>query len=303
MTNELKAVTKKIDVAFTLYFMNKKEAETIFVVGSMAHDDYQDRLDNDYDIRVISKKVTKEDIKDFEHFLGVLSEKLSTDEIQVGYSCLVGPVNHKVSKSKKNVLIHAMIHEKSQMDDFLPETHKYQYGTRYRIVSGIDSLKRFQDVRFTLEHLINGHEGLNYCIDMLKKREYRYLNWDIDEQSCNFNFHTDKMPDDTIYENCFYSVNKFINNLMNYCKFSNYIIPTNKMDFTLKLLGEKNLKSPLLFLLDGLYNKDEVLLKNIFNDIIEETTNLLELFRERVLELDNIFSQKEDVKTHKLIKS
>ena len=303
MTNELKAVTKKIDVAFTLYFMNKKDVETIFVVGSMAHDDYQDRLDNDYDIRVISKKVTKGDIEDFEHFLGVLSEKLSTDAIQVGYSCLVGPVNHKVSTNKKNVLIHAMIHEKSQMDDFLPETHKYQYGTRYRIVSGIDSLKRFQDVRFPLDDLINGHEGLNYCIDMLKKREYRYLNWDITENDCNFNFHTDKMPDDTIYENCFYSVNKFINNLMNYCKFSNYLIPTNKMDFTLRLLGEKNLKSPLLFLLDGLYNKDEVLLKNIFNDIIEETTNLLELFRERVFELDNIFPQKEDVKVHKLIKS
>ena len=101
MTNELKAVTKKIDVAFTLYFMNKKDVETIFVVGSMAHDDYQDRLDNDYDIRVISKKVMKEDIQDFEHFLSVLSQKLSTDEIQVGYSCLVGPVNHKVSTNKK----------------------------------------------------------------------------------------------------------------------------------------------------------------------------------------------------------
>ena len=90
---------------------------------------------------------------------------------------------------------------------------------------------------------------------------------------------------------------------MNYCNFSNYIIPTNKMDFTLKLLGEKNIKSPLLFLIDGLYNKDEILLKNIFDDIIKETTNLLELFRERVLELDNIFPQKEEVKIHKLIKS
>ena len=59
MTDELKAITKKIDVAFTLYFMSKKEVETIFVVGSMARDDYQDRFANDYDIRVISKMISK----------------------------------------------------------------------------------------------------------------------------------------------------------------------------------------------------------------------------------------------------
>ena len=73
MTNELKKITKTIDAAFTYYFQMDPEVETIFVVGSMAHDDYKDRMDNDYDIRVISKKVTREQIVNFENFLQLLS--------------------------------------------------------------------------------------------------------------------------------------------------------------------------------------------------------------------------------------
>ena len=38
---------------------------------------------------------------------------------------------------------------------------------------------------------------------MLKKREYRYLTWDIDGDKCEFNFHADKMPEETVMENCF----------------------------------------------------------------------------------------------------
>lgn len=99
--------------------------EIIFVVGSMAKYDYKDRQDNDYDIRVISTDVNSQKIINFENFLKEICQRLTTDEIEVGYSCLVGPVNHKVSKNKKNILIHAMKHRKDQMDDFLPVTHKY----------------------------------------------------------------------------------------------------------------------------------------------------------------------------------
>ena len=91
-----------------------------------------------------------------------------------------------------------MIHQKDQMDDFLPVTHKYQYGTRYRIVDGEDSLKRFRQVRYNLDELLNAHEGLLYCIDMLQKKEYRYLSWDIEDNKCEFNFHAVPMSDDTI---------------------------------------------------------------------------------------------------------
>ena len=206
MTNELKSITKQIDKEFIKYFINDADMETIFVVGSMAHDDYIDKMDNDYDIRVIASDVNREKIINFENFLDDLSNKLTTENISVGYSTLVGPVNHKVSNNTKNILIHAMIHRSDQMDDFLPVTHKYQYGTRYRIVYGKDNLKRFKDIRYNIDELVNTHEGLKYCIDMLKKHEYRYLTWDTSDDKCEFNYHAEIMPEDTVLENCFYSI-------------------------------------------------------------------------------------------------
>ncbi len=303
MTNELKSITKRIDNEFLKYFLSDMDMETIFVVGSMAKDDYQDRMDNDYDIRVICNEVNSKKLLNFEKFLKELSKKLTTKDIEVGYSTLVGPVNHKVSKNKKNVLIHAMIHTKDQMDDFLPVTHKYQYGTNYRIVYGKDTLKRFQDIRYNLDELVNAHEGLNYCIDMLKKGEYRYLTWDVTKDNYEFNYHAVPMSDEVILENCFYSVNKFINNLMNYCKWENYDIPENKVIFCIRLLGQASITEDILFLLEGLFTKSESILKAIFANPLEETINLLEKFKIYVYKLDEIFPKKEKEKQKKLVRS
>ena len=303
MTNELKKITKQIDREFINYFISDADMETIFVVGSMAHNDYLDRMDNDYDIRVITKEVNREKIINFEKFLENLSERLTTENIKVGYSCLVGPVNHKVSSNKKNVLIHAMIHKVDQMDNFLPITHKYQYGNRYRIVYGKDTLKRFENIRYTLNDLITTHEGLNYCIDMLKKREYRYLTWDTDDNKCEFNYHAMDMPEDTVLENCFYSVNKFVNNLMNYCKWNEFDIPEDRVIFCIRLLGQANVNESTLFLLQGLLNKYESMLKTMFVSPIDETIMLLEIFKYCIKYLDNIFPKKEPEKTKKLIRS
>ena len=303
MTNEIKLITKKIDKEFINYFFSDLDVETIFVVGSMAKDDYSDRMDNDYDIRVIATDVNRDKIINFENFLEKLSKNLTTNNIEVGYSTLVGPVNHKVSNSKKNILIHAMIHTKEQMDDFLPITHKYQYGTHYRIVYGKDNLKRFQNIRYSLDELVNAHEGLNYCIDMLQKEEYRYLSWDTDNNKCEFNYHAVKMPYDTIMENCFYSVNKFINNLINYCNFNNLEIPEDKMIFCIRLLGKDYCNEKTLYLLHGIFYKDENLIRALFPDILNATINLLEQFKERVNELEDIFSKEEYHKTKKLVRS
>lgn len=303
MTSELKSIIKKIDSSFIEYFKSDPRIKTIFVAGSMALNDYVDREDNDYDIRAISDQVTRDQIIKFEEFLDYLSKKLSTKDIEVGYSCLVGPVNHKVATNKKNVLIHAMIHQKDQMDDFLPVTHKYQYGTRYRIVDGEDSLKRFRQVRYNLDELLHAHEGLLYCIDMLKKKEYRYLSWDTKDNKCEFNFHAVPMPDDTIFENCFYSTNKFINNLINYCNWNNYLISEDKMCFAIRLLGQENSNEKTLFLLHSLFTKNEKILKYLFEDPLQETILLLEKFALKVQNLDVIFPKKEEEKSKILVKN
>ena len=302
MTNELKKITKRIDVEFLKYFYPDIDMETIFVVGSMAQDNYEDRMDNDYDIRVICKEVNPDKINKFEKFLSDLCKKISNDNIEVGCSCLVGPVNHKVSKNKKNILIHAMIHTIDQMDNFLPKTHKYQYGNNYRIVYGKDNLKKYKNVRYNLDELINGHEGLKYCIDMLKKREYRYLVWDTKNDECEFNYYSIPMSEDMIIESCCYSVNKFITNLMNYCRFEGYDIPEDKMVFTIRLLGQTSVNENTLFILHGLFNKNETILKKLFANPLKETIKLLEDLKFYINYLDIVFPLKNE-KTKKLVRS
>lgn len=139
---DIQEIANKVDIEFKKYFENDKDIKSIFVVGSMAFHDYQERADNDYDIRAVSKKVTAKQLQNFEKFLVKLSKKLTTKDIGVQYSCLVGPVNHNISKKDKNFLIHAMIHEETQLDDFLPMTHKYSYAQRCRIVDGEDCISR-----------------------------------------------------------------------------------------------------------------------------------------------------------------
>ena len=157
-------------------------------------------------------------------------------------------------------------------------------------------------MRYNLDELVNAHEGLNYCIDMLKQREYRYLVWDTKDNKCEFNFYSVPMSEEMIMESCFYSVNKFIDNLMNYCRWEGYDIPENKMIFVIRLLGQASINENTLFLLQGLFTKSESILNAIFANPLKETIRLLEDLKFYINYLDSIFPKIED-KTKKLIRS
>lgn len=287
----IRDIARQVDEAFIEYFKDDESIKSIFVAGSMAWDDYIERADNDYDIRAVSTNVTAKQISDFEAFLADLSQKLSTEEVAVNYSCLVGPVNHNVSDKEKNFLIHAMIHGENQLDDFLPITHKYSYAKRYRIVDGEDCIGRFRDVRYTIDDILNAHEGLNYCIDMLIKREYRYLQWQVEGESCEFVFNTAPMPEDTVWENCFYSTNKFLHNLRNYCNWNGIGVPKNKIDMAMSLLGEETDCQEVRQVMGILISKDENGFKGLTTDPIKLTIPLLRKFAQRVRSVDKIFEK------------
>ena len=289
---EIKKIASIVDNEFRRYFKDDEKIKSIFVVGSMAFDDYQERADNDYDIRAVSTKVTSKQIRDFEKFLAKLSRKLTTKDIGVNYSCLVGPVNHNISTKDKNFLIHAMIHQESQLDDFLPVTHKYSYAKRYRIVDGEDCIGRFKTVRYTIDDILNTHEGLNYCIDMLRKREYRYLTWEVDGENCEFTFSHDEMPKDTIYENCFYSTNKFLQNLRNYCNWNEIDMPENQIEAAMQLLGTEKDSKEVRKIVECLVTKDEEQMKMLTNTPIETTIPILQEFGKNVKAIENFYKKK-----------
>ncbi len=289
-------IAKRVDERFKEYFKNDERIKSIFVVGSMADlDKYEEKKDNDYDIRAVASEVNKELIDGFNNFLQTLSEEETNEEVEVGYSTAVGPVNHELSEDKKNFLIHGMIHEKSQLDDFLPKTHKHTYSKNHRIIQGENYLQKYDIVRFNLDDLLNGHEGLNYCIDMLENREHRYLDWDTSEGGCEFKFHKDEMPQEMANENCFYSTNKFLSNLQQYGKWNDLEVPENKMESAMKLLGDKFDVKEVRSIIECIVNKDAERFKKLANDPVKLTTYILREFNYRINEkgLENIYREKE----------
>ena len=292
MTMELKKITKRIDAEFLKYFYRDLDMETIFVVGSMANDDYQDRMGNDYDIRIICKKVNPNKINNFEQYVEALCKRISNENLFVTCSTLDGPINYPIQKSQKKLIIHAIIYTPEQINN-LSLPNKYQYGNKYRLVYGKDYLKNLKNIKYTLDDIVKGSNGLNYCLNMLKKRKNQYYAWDTKDGKSEYSLHTTTMTNEMIIEACFYAVNTLIDNLINYCNFNNYDIPQSKMIFCIKLLGQANINENTIFLLQGLFTRSESILKAIFANPLKETIELLETIKLYIYHLDSLFSKKE----------
>ena len=96
------------------------------------------------------------------------------------------------------------------------------------------------------------------------------------------------------------SFNIIIDHIYNICFIDNYDIPENKIVFCLRLLGKANVSEKTLFLLQGLFYKDEFVLKKLVSNPCNETILLLKKIKFCLDYLDNIFSKKENHKIKNL---
>ena len=154
---------KEIDNKAVDFFCDEPQIVSIFVVGSMYNlEKYTIRRNNDYDIRLLVDKVTPGVLDKVEKFQKQIVEEFTNEEIQLGF--------------KYNILLHFLIHEVNDLKNFLPLTHQVQYGKNHRILYGEDLLLDLCK-KFEPQYLITCHEGIDYCIDMLKRDVYKYLIW------------------------------------------------------------------------------------------------------------------------------
>ncbi len=289
-------ITKKVDKEFEERFKENSNIKSIFVVGSMADmNKYIGKKDNDYDIRIVAKKVNNQVVDEFREFLEETSKKIGTEDMPVSYSTAVGPVNHANKDNKPNFLIHGLVHKESQLDSFLPNTHKYSYSQNYRIVDGEDCLEKYKTTRFDVHDILHGHEGLNYCIDMLEKNEYRYLDWDTSDEFCDFTFYKKELPKEMINESCFYSINKNLKNIEQYCNWNELQIPKDKVEYAISLLGDKFDTPEIQEFLSTIIVKDVDRLNELTNNPIKLSKYILRKYKDRINEigLDKIYKQKE----------
>lgn len=289
MTNELKKVTNQINKEIIKYFIKDISMEAILIIETM--------INNDYNVKIIVKEINKEVIISFEQFLNEISQELITDNITINYYLLKAPINHVILNNKKNTIMSTVLYAKEQIEFALPIISKYQNEKKYKIQYGLNYFKTIDNINYTKKELIN---ICNNYINILKSEEYKYFKLEIKNNQCNYNYFMESMTDDELLDYCFYIVNRFINYLIKYCKFNNYVIPEDKMIFCIRFLGKENVSSSTLFLLDSIIYQYKFMLKKIFKDPKTEILNLLEAFKVSINNFDNVFIKEPKDKVKKI---
>lgn len=257
---------------------------SVFVVGSMAVRPYTERKYNDYDIRCIVDTFVPETYDEVARTVEACVAKFqSSDEIGVASSDLVGPVNHHVTNQEHNVLIHYMVHSMDDLTGFLPNTHKYMYGNHYLHLCGRDVLAELSlaDARFSLNDIVEGYEGIDYCIDMILNRTHRYCRYEVQDGACVFVAHTTDADIHVQHENCFYSTLKNIGNLRNHDLCIGLDVGASLAAYGKRILSEVGYTN--FHLLEILLAKDESRLVADYPDFNQATIDLLQHLRKYVV--------------------
>ena len=270
--------TKMIDEMFRDFYQRNKEILSVFVVGSMHEPEkYIPRQNNDYDIRILVEKVSPELLQKAETFQKEICENLCDDEVLVEYNNLVGPVNHSLSEDKCNLLVHLLIHTVDDLSRFLPVTHQRKYRRYHRIVCGEDYLNNLEEY-YQPEYLISSHEGIEYCVDMLQRRVYKYLIWNERDGEVSFDYMENPVSDELKYEMIFYSVKNIVWNLYETCVIDKGE-EVSVQAYAHYLAGDNKVWHDIM---DAVMARDEIALEKMGESMNQETIDMLEYVKEMI---------------------
>lgn len=257
---------------------------SVFVVGSMAIRPYVERKYNDYDIRCVVDEFTPQTFNNVNQIVAqCINCFKDVSEIGVASSDLVGPVNHHVTNKEHNVLIHFMVHTIADLVEFLPNTHKYMYGNNHLQICGRDILAELSlaNARYSLNEIVEGYEGIDYCVQMIEQRTHRYCRYEVIDEKCVFVSHEVGADIHVQHENCFYATLKNIGNLRNYDYFKGLEIAGSLFEYGERILSEVGYNDSRL--LDILLKKDEECLGTEYPSFGEATLSLLAALRKYVV--------------------
>ena len=283
MSNVFDSAMNKINKSFIELYQHDPHIISVFVVGSMAARPYIERKYNDYDIRCIVDEFVPATYDNVNRTVARCIEDFEdSEDIGLASSDLVGPINHHVTNKEHNILIHYMVHSMDDLTSFLPDTHKYMYGNHYLHICGRDVLSELSlaKARYSLNDIVSGYEGIDYCIDMIKNHTHRYCRYEVVENKCVFV--TYEVPADIYvqYENCFYATLKNIGNLRNYDHFTGLDTSTSLFNYGKRILGEAGYED--CGFLEILLTKNESRLAEEYPSFDEATILLLDHLRKYV---------------------
>ena len=210
---------------------------TIFCVGSMSKTDYVFRKNNDYDIRILVSEISDAILEATNRALNKCVDAIKKySELEVSYSCMVGPVRFISRNNKDSLLIHCLLMTENALQD-LPIMHRLSYAKQYRLLYGEDVLRHFTNLRLTLSGILNDSEGIDYCIQHLLAKVTELLYWEKIENTYTLQKKIEGFTPESSYEFCMYSIKKSTANLCEYIIQENieeYLSDISKMEDVIK---------------------------------------------------------------------
>lgn len=252
---------------------------SIFIIGSMKDKHTELKKYNDYDLRIVVKDMNKYTYEVIKNFNEKIKKILQNYNLNVDYSFIIGPVRH-ITKSETNLLIHCLPMTEDTLEG-LPLTHRYSYSCNYRIIYGMDIIKKYNNIRFTGKDVIECTEGIDYCIQIIKSNTIQYGIWK--EKNDNIQVFNEKreMNDYMLFEVLRYSILKSLDNTMKIISWKNKFVPKDI---------KKRLEIVYVEINDEMMNKIDMLLNGTFEQYIKNkeeikkyTLIILEKIRKYIL--------------------
>ena len=198
---------------------NDDNIVSIFLVGSMSHKDYQEKVLNDYDIRFIVKEMN---LVTYEKITCTL-ENIKLEILKNGIGCqisdVIGPAKMQPIKDR-NILIHGISMTETDLDN-LPNIHKYSYYKSYEHIYGVDLISKYRNLIITPDDVIFSVEGIDFCIDLIKSKKNSYTKWQVDDNKLVLKREYINIDDYDMLELFYYAYNKAKDNIINMIKTNN----------------------------------------------------------------------------------
>lgn len=193
---------------------------SVFVVGSMAKEDYIFRDNNDLDLRFILQNVTTDAYLSINRIINKYTISSSNDKLDITAADIIGPARY-VSDKKQCLLVHYIVFDKNTLNG-LSKLHKHSYSQNYKILFGNDYIKDFLSIRYDAENICNDVEGIYYCIRMLNDRKLKYQRWVESENEMILMDFEEDMNDVVWVETLRYSLLKTFYNCVEFLNWKGY---------------------------------------------------------------------------------
>ena len=137
------------------------------------------------------------------------------------------------------------------------------------------------NVRYSLNEIVEGYEGIDYCMQMIEQHTHRYCRYEVIDGKCVFVSHEVDADIHVQHDNCCYAALKNIGNLRNHDFFTGLEIDGSLFEYGLRVLAEVGYTDSRL--LDILLRKDEESLDKEYPSFDEATLVLLVALRKYVV--------------------